>query len=329
MRPWLAACLLLAAAPLPAAAARRNDGAAETAAGGLRLRKERSVAMAKERLTIAPDRVRVEYEFRNDTDKDVVTEIAFPIPEYAYPGEDPGGERDFKDFRVWVDGAPRRFQTEAKAFLKEKDVTADVKAAGLDIASFAGFCHWDLDVRRAEYQVERLAPEVRARLAAAGILGPEAKEDPGWSFAPMWTARVTYHWTQRFPAKSTVKIAHEYTPVAGFGWVDPAKLTSEHPDAGSDAALVKALQAMAAKREASAPSSGVYVNARWVKYILTTANTWKTPIGEFELRIEKPVDSLVSLAWDGPVERLPGGALRMARKNFVPAKELSVYFFRP
>ncbi|MFN8012320.1 MAG: DUF4424 family protein [Holophagaceae bacterium] len=329
MRRWPALFLLLALSSGLEALSRRNDGAAETAAGGLRLRKERSVAMAKERLTIAPDRVRVEYEFRNDTDQDVVTEIAFPIPEYAYPGEDPGGERDFKDFRVWVDGAPRRFQTEAKAFLKEKEVTADLRAAGLDIASFAGFCHWDLEVRKAEYQVDRLAPEARSKLAAAGILGPEAKDDAGWSFAPMWTARVTYHWTQRFPAKSTVKIAHEYTPVAGFGWVDPAKLKAEHPDAGADAALVKALQAMATQREAKAPSSGAYVNARWVKYVLTTANTWKTPIGDFELRVEKPAGSLVSLAWDGPVERLPGGGLRMARKAFVPAKELAVYFFKP
>ncbi|MBK8726784.1 MAG: DUF4424 family protein [Holophagaceae bacterium] len=328
MNRWLIIPLLLAScAALPAA--RRNDGAAETAAGGLRLRRERSVAMVKERLTIGPKRVRVEYEFRNDTDKDVVTEVAFPIPEYEYPGEDPGGERGFKDFRVWIDGAPRRFQTEARAFVKEREVTAELKAAGLAIESFAGFCHWDLDVRKAEYQVDALPEAARAELVAAGILGEAAKDDPGWSFMPNWRAKVTYHWTQRFPAKTTVKIAHEYTPVAGFGFVEPAKLAKEHPDAGADAALVKALTAMAAKREAAAPTSGAYVSATWVKYILTTANTWKTPIEDFELRIEKPEGGLVSLDWGGPVERLPGGILRASKKKFTPTKELSVYFFRP
>ncbi len=305
-----------------------NDGAAETGIGGIRLRKEKSVAMVKERLTISKDRVRVEYEFRNDTDKDVVTEIAFPIPDYEYPGEDPGGDRDFKDFRVWVDGKPRRFETEARAFLKGIEVTAGLQALNVPIESFGGFRHWDLEVRKHEYVVDRLSAVDRQKLVSKGILNPANKDDPGWSFSPAWTARVAYHWTQRFYANSVTKIAHEYTPVAGFGMVLPARLRAEHPDACADDGLIKSLQADALKREAAKPESGQYVKAVWVKYILTTANTWKTPIRDFELRIERMEGAKVSFCWDGPVQK-SGTTLRAIRRNFSPSKELTVYFLEP
>jgi hypothetical protein len=36
--------------------------------------------MEKERLTIGESKVTVEYEFLNDTDKNITTEVAFPIP---------------------------------------------------------------------------------------------------------------------------------------------------------------------------------------------------------------------------------------------------------
>ncbi len=324
LRP-LALAVSLGAMALPL---RANDGAAETGIGGIRLRKEKSVAMVKERLTISKDRVRVEYEFRNDTDKDVVTEIAFPIPDYEYPGEDPGGERDFKDFRVWVDGKPRRFGTEARAFLKGTEVTADLQALKVPIESFGGFCHWDLDVRKNEYVVDRLSEPDKQKLVSKGILNPANKDDPGWSFSPTWTAKVTYHWTQRFYAKSVTKIAHEYTPVAGFGMVIPANLKTEHPDACADDGLIKSLQAGALRREATKPESGQYVKAAWVKYILTTANTWKTPIRDFELRIERPEGARVSFCWDGPVEKA-GTVLRAQRSDFSPSKELTVYFLEP
>ncbi len=105
--------------PIPV---RANDAAAETAAGGLQLRPERRVSMVKERLYIGkrftrrhpPNlpalqnryRVTVEYEFRNDSAEDVTTEVAFPLPEYGYPGEDLIQDRRIHGFKVEVDGRP-------------------------------------------------------------------------------------------------------------------------------------------------------------------------------------------------------------------------------
>ena len=74
----LALCLQVAL-PGPLLA---NDGAAEVALGGIRLKQERRVAMVKERLFISKKKVRVEYEFRNESSEDVTTDIAFPIPDF-------------------------------------------------------------------------------------------------------------------------------------------------------------------------------------------------------------------------------------------------------
>ena len=61
---------------------RADDGAASIAAGGVILMKrEPRIVMAKEVLAISPDRILVDYDFRNDSDEDITTEVAFPIPE--------------------------------------------------------------------------------------------------------------------------------------------------------------------------------------------------------------------------------------------------------
>ena len=67
--------------------------------------------------------------------------------------------------------------------------------------------------------------------------------------------------------------------------------------------------------------------AAWVNYVLTTANTWKTPIGDFELVLERPEGRAVSLCWDGKVERVSKTSFSAKAKNFVPARDLTVYFF--
>jgi hypothetical protein len=74
----------------------------------------------------------------------------------------------------------------------------------------------------------------------------------------------------------------------------------------------------------------------WVDYILTTANSWKTPIKDFTLIIDRRKDSqriggaalqYVSLCWDGPIQKLDADHFLAHKTNFVPKKELRVTFF--
>ncbi len=70
------------------------------------------------------------------------------------------------------------------------------------------------------------------------------------------------------------------------------------------------------------------VLAEWVNYILTAANSWKTPIRQFELIVERPEGDVVSFCWDGKVQKVDKTRFRAKAQDFVPAKELVVCFFQ-
>jgi len=330
--PRLAAALAF----LPAASF-ANDAAAETAAGGIRLREERRVTMRKERLVISRTKVArtaavtqgdryhvsVSYEFMADAGgPEVRTEVAFPLPEYGYGFLDLAGTRRIDGFKVEVDGRPVQPTKVVRAYVAQREVTKQLAAAGLDAETFAGFTG---DAKAPGYAVARLPRPQREALLAEGLLYPEVIGDP-FAFGPNWSVVVTYHWRQLFPAGKVVRVRHEYDAVPGLAYDFSAK---ELPRDGRlkgcfDAPLVEAVEAAQRRRAEGGKLPLVYLH--WVGYVLTTANTWKTPIEDFELDVDFPEGEFVSFCWDGPVERVGKTRLRAARKDFVPAEELKVYF---
>jgi hypothetical protein len=318
-------------------AALANDSAAETGAGGIRLREERRILMAKERLTISKlepttrgrdgltrhqVRVSVEYEFLNEGPEDVTTEVAFPLPEYAYGVHDLVGTRRVDAFAVEVDGKRVEPIKEVRALLSDRDVTASLREAGIDIETFGGY---DFDHPLRNNELVRLPKAKQDRLRELGIIGNIFGPD-GPGLHPRWRAGVTYHWRQSFPARRPVHVRHEYFAVAGLAYDTVQGLAQGtvgrgFPDGCFDASLVKAL---GPPYQPGGESARAFYS--WVTYILTTANSWKTPIRDFELLVECPQGEFVSLCWDGPVERVSPTAYRAKVKDFVPTKELSVYF---
>jgi hypothetical protein len=319
---WVIGALLLA----PVCASHANDGAAEVGAGGIQLRDERRVAMRKERLFISLEKVKVEYEFVNESTSDVVTTVAFPIPEYSYnPVYDRAAQ--FTDFKVWVNEKPISVTREVRAFLGERDVTQLLVGMGLDVASLARVDDWGdqgipdgYEERQSPLaQIPRLPPEQIARLRQEKVLGWGNDDEldgntPEERLWPRWTVRITYHWEQRFPAGATVRVRHEYQPVIGMS-NGPAT-----ENACVDEALRKALK--------PPPGQWGWFQSEWVKYILTTANTWKTPIRDFELLIEYPERRLVSLCWDGKITKAGPRLFRSVMKDFVPKRELEIFFYQ-
>jgi hypothetical protein len=319
--------------------ARANDGAAETAAGGIRLREERRVAMTKERLKISkikgarrasgiPDdhfRVTVEYEFLADSHgPDVATEVAFPLPEYGYGYDDLAGTRRVGHFKVEVDGKSIDVQKEVRAYAGGRDVTAELRGANLDPETFGGFAR---DPKAAAYGVTHLSPAKRDSLIALGALNP-ASEGDEFGLGPNWSVAVTYYWRQIFPAGKVVKIRHEYDAVAGLAYVGVAEDLPKYfpgPAGCFDPSLLKALDD-AQRRVGQGGAQRPLIQFNWVSYVLTTANTWKTPISDFALDIEHPEGERVSLCWDGSVERLSKTRFRAIKRDFLPTKELTVYF---
>jgi len=304
-----------------------NDGAAEVAAGGLQPKIERRVIMANEKLFISEKEVRVEYEFINKSPREVVTEIAFPIPEYGL-----GQEliyHPFNQFSVQVDGKPRSFRTQTQAWVKGRNLTRLLEAAGLDIATFASIQYTPESVQFPS-QIRGLPGPALAKLRAAGAVSPVD--------VPAWTVRKTYYWTQRFPPWKTVRIAHAYAPVWGeFYFSTLAELDAPPRDSGWVVKLEPACTDqvtrdwVAQRLEARKPGEGMKdrFHIAWVRYILTTANSWKTPIGQFELEISADPKERPCFCWDGPIETLAPGRVRVTAKDFVPKGELTVYFLKP
>jgi hypothetical protein len=325
--------LILTWAELPAFS---NDSAASVGVGGIQLKREARVSMEKERLTISREKISVEYEFLNDNDGDITTAIAFPVPPYDKNFLDASFPKGLDDFRVWVDGRETKYQTDVKAMLNGIDYSGLLRKLGVDVASFG---HFDFSKDRADPyspDVERLSQSQRDELKRLGLI----RSDNGFMG---WSVIKSYYWTQTFPAHKILHVRHEYAPIVGFEELSPEVVvpvplqerTPEFAAAIRDSCIDDALQrtlTAAARKE----KEGGFVFNTWVDYILTTANTWKTPIKDFELVVERPrAESaifragqwFVSFCWDSQVKRLDTDHFVAHSINFLPKRELHVSFF--
>jgi hypothetical protein len=306
-----------------------DDGAASIANGGLVPRRETRIVMAKEVLRISLDKVIVDYDFRNDTDEVVTTEVAFPVPSYenGFP-ELEVADQAFRSFRLWVDGKPATYHSEAKAILKGKDVSGILAANHIDIPTFGHFS--DQDSQHNEVitapDFDRLPPAKQLALEKAGLFETDLPRG-------LWTVRLQYYWTQTFPAHSTIHVRHEYTPVAGtensikygLGSSPDPTAAKEFQKFCIDGRLGTVLKKIANSKDKDAPYF-------WVDFILTTANTWKTPIEDFTLIVERPHQKgdeadYVSFCWNGPVTKIDPDHFSAKAINLVPTKELKIGFF--
>ncbi|MFZ0821515.1 MAG: DUF4424 family protein [Candidatus Acidiferrales bacterium] len=331
-----AGILTLLVLPFPCAPS-PNDGAASIAAGGIQLRSEPSISMEKERLTIGIKKVEVEYEFRNETATDITTEVAFPIPRYQCDtaGQDP----HFRDFNVWVDEAKVDYQTILHALVGGQDKTkvlTDLKISDKSIEFDVNKCY-EPDKNS---EIGRLSSSAQKKLKQAGLIDEDGN--------PRWSVEKIYHWNMTFPGQKIVRVRHEYSPVVGQTQIPEDYLRAikqnlqgkegsadlgGHPreiveqfaqlfrNACANTSVVDGLDAK------NQPMAVVH----WVDYILTTANTWKTPIKDFTLIVDvtnpwnkDPITA--NFCWDGPPRRLDPAHFIVEKKDFRPDKELAVYF---
>jgi hypothetical protein len=318
--------VLILVASLASSTALADDGAASIAAGGIVMTREPRITMAKEVLSISESKVIVDYDFRNDSEADITTEIAFPVPAYKLEWDEFSiSEQGFDDFKLEVQGKPAHFDVEIKAKLKGRDVSAILKKYGIDIATFG---HYN-EKRYQAKDIRRLSATQRASLVRAGLLYPESDQDEA-----RWSVEKKYYWQQTFPAHSIVHISHQYTPAlgdlnsVGYGLLQ----AKEDPDSAKqldgfclDPGLRKTLVADVEKPDSSVPFF-------WVDFILTTANTWKTPIEDFTLIVEREhakgeKQSFISFCWDGPVTKIDADHFSAHMSNFVPKQELHIGFF--
>jgi len=287
--------------------------------------------MAKEVLRISWNSVAVDYDFRNDTDRNITTEIAFPIPPYALDWDEFTISRQgFDDFRLWVNGEPTPVRTEVRATWHGRDVTAVLRHDHIDIASFG---HFD-EYNHVSRDVQRLSKAQREALFQEGLID-SLDSDANTT----WTVEKKYYWLQRFPAHSTTHIRHTYTPVTGGQDTDsttmaqvPNLLHTKSPEYPLDVLRSMCPGQPFLNRLYAREKTGDPV-LEWVDFILTTANTWKRPIEDFTLIVDRPHGPkdgqvLVSFCSPGKVRQTNPNEFRVHVMNFVPTRELRIGFIQ-
>ncbi len=197
------------------------------------------------------------------------------------------------------------------ALLEGKDVTAQLKKAGLTDAQIAYNPSFAPKARQAKLSARQLDS-----LARLGLIGEQADGDQG----PLWDIQVNYVWKQKFPVNKIVRVHHSYRPFVAAGpgasWIDP----DFKERYCADSAFFDAYEKVGARNEN-------YVNAAHVEYILQTGNKWKRGIEDFTLNIVKarPAE-IISLCFPGTFKKLNATTYQVRLANFKPSADLRVYF---
>jgi hypothetical protein len=315
------------------------------ALGGLQFRNEPRISMVKENLTISNDdeeeasvntdeTITVDYDFQNNTDRNVSIVMAFPVPvdvcgamnsPYMAFTEDGGGNRR-TPFHVWVGGVEVKYSTEARAFQGAKFIPTSSTNLGKE---YTGLLR-SLDIDPDSCDADPTLPEAtKAKLVSLGLLDGE-------DFKASWTLRRKYYWTQTFPANKTIHIRISYPPGVGH--------TEFYLGKGWDKRIVQATSPLQNK-EFRDTCSGVALQGKlssqidrpdgligfyWVDFILVTANYWSGPIQDFTLTVDNTYapDRNVSFCWNGPIQHPDATHVIATAHNFSPQRNLHIGYFQ-
>lgn len=336
-------CLLLLLAT-PAAA---NDGFGGLSATGLSFGKTAEVAMEAEDLFIGPDRISVDYTFRNLTDHEVTGEVIFPLPPISLAdlqNEDWNLPQDrnrpnLVNFSVSVEGSPVAVAIDRIAVIEPQDRSDAPPAAAYDTpgqdvtARLAGFgIPLTVDGATLDKALKSLPVEARKALVAQGLADADdpAAADP--NLIPRWSVILRYHWTQSFPAGAALHLSQSYEnhPPGGiFTWNDPPKDDYMQEIAKQyciDPGTSKAIAHSLTRPPGSADLVGQALN---ISYVLRTANSWAGPIGRFRLTLDKGSPrNVVSLCAEG-VKKTGPTRFVVEKTDFAPDRDLDILIVRP
>jgi hypothetical protein len=313
---------------LTATRAAANDSTAELAAGGIVLTHNDGIEMRCEDLFISQEEVRVGYKFFNTAPTDTKVLVAFPMPDIviegiddiiSVPTEDP---ENIMGFRTEVDGSPVVARVEQVATKDGVDRTAFLRDRGIPIQPH---------LRSTAQILDRLPEPTKTELLNLKLAVPEDYDaGKGWEhhLAPSWTLKTTYFWEQVFPAQREIKIQHRYKPSVGLGVG-----TVVGSDSGREAIRRYCLgdQFLGAVERAKKKMHAEYAPFSEIRiaYILSTGASWRAPIGDFRLVVDKGrPDNLISFC-STDVHKIGSTRLEVHKTNYRPEQDLNILILKP
>lgn len=318
---------------LCAAPALANDSTAELGTGGLILARTDAVTMEKEVLSISPELVAVDYVFRNTTDKDVSTIVAFPMPEivgnpYQFPMVPKDPDDNFLGFTVTIDGAPVLPQLEQKAFALGVDVSQELTARGIPL-----YPNGD----KVFAALAKVPPDVASDWIDRGIAIIDEYDDGSGMkkvLSPFWAMRSTYWWRATFPSGKAVEVSHRYAPSVGgsvgLNFFSEGKLAGSGYDEYVKKYCLDETVEAAVLKSAKANKDGypdLYETR--LSYILTTGGNWANgSIGDFTLKVDKgDPDAIVSFCGQD-VRKTGPTTFEMTAKDFYPEHDVDILILK-
>lgn len=318
-----------AMAPIPVSA---NDSAAVLGAGGLELTTSKDIVMASEDLCLSPSQIRVRYAFRNESDRDITTTVAFPLPKVDLTRNDNAflpeeGRENFVDFHVTVDGQPVHPRLEQKAITdKGADVTTAITKVGLPVnTTLSGW----------QEKARALPDEVWQQLIKQGLIeagGPDNRSPDSVT----WKLQATFHWEQTFPAGKTITVDHRYKPVSGAALIyGENDINGYKGYYGTDYCLddqgkagVRGLLRQAQANADPQKNPNHAISTSEVSYVLTTGANWKGPIEDFHLTIDKEKPHAILSLCMGGLQKTGPTTFEVKRTNFTPKEDIRFVVFK-
>jgi hypothetical protein len=317
-----------------------NDGYAALGAGGIVLMNSDDIRMASEDLFISEKVIRVKYVFINDSPAPITARVAFPMPkdELFESGGIAGyrmmskGDGAPLGFTVFVDGMEIEPEVERKAFHDGKDVTQTLNELGVPIL------YPSPELAAA---IAALPTSTRDALISRNLASATPQPDGTVSYDFYWTVQHIYHWEQTFPAGRPLRVEHEYQPATGASYdifyepiTDASDLRGLFSEEGAYCidewiakGIARRVNASLAEMPADATDEdwpGYHVGISYIDYVLSTATTWKGPIGRFKLTVDKGrSQNIVSMCMGG-FEKTGPTTFTTWRRNFEPAKDLKI-----
>jgi len=315
----------------PAAA---NDSSAGLKAGGLVLLQNDAIVMESEDLYISPSAVRVNYLFRNKTDRDQTIYVAFPLPDLDLPSFEYGDsgiqdydKENFANFTTSVEGSPVTALVQHRAFYRGVDITNLLEGVGIPMLPPG---------KKLKDKLKSLSAGERAELDRYGAVSWTEPENP----VANWTLKTTYYWQQTFPAGKTLAVEHRYRPMPGafimtadhfsprkrgiYGEEDAAAYATATAEWPYDKYCMDEGFRRTAIKRGTNKDGVVGATGTDLEYILTTGGNWAGPIKTFRLVVdkEKP-ENLVSFCAEG-VRKISPTQFEWVQTDFNPTRDLKI-----
>lgn len=303
---------VVAATVWPSNWAAANMTIAAQGVGGLVPVKTDQISLEREDLYISARQVKVRYELRNHSGKEIVAPILFPLPEFdlyldyndIFVPPIQAGDRPLSP-TVRVDGREAIVQWLPHAYARDgREITGLLAALGISPFASSSF----LDIRR------RLPEGTLKDLVDQGIVARWGGEQSDM-LSPNWTVRAAFTWQQNFPADRSLVVEVEYPPLTGGyegeikvpAGADPNELAASFSMNSAKGHFVPWSEEYCFTGETVAALAGNgdhYAQVLWTRYILVTAMNWEGPIRHFHLTVDKGKPDAV-VAFCAPDRKAP------------------------